>query len=131
MTLAVSKNPENENEHKVDMRETDLIMPPPPPLPSLPPPPPPPPLPPALVEKLVVKPIAPSRHVSTSQTNTSPTSAASFSVAELQQHTNYFNEENLVRDSMLGKVYLAELSDRKVWKTVYQNFDIFLAIMVC
>ncbi|KAG6473208.1 hypothetical protein ZIOFF_067121 [Zingiber officinale] len=75
--IAVSKNSEKENEHKVD-------------------------------------PIAPSRHASISQTNTPPTSATSFSVAELQQSTNYFNEENLVRDSMLGKVYLAEISGRKL-----------------
>ncbi|KAG6471451.1 hypothetical protein ZIOFF_068893 [Zingiber officinale] len=75
--IAVSKNSEKENEHKVD-------------------------------------PIAPSRHASISQTNTPPTSATSFSVAELQQYTNYFNEENLVRDSMLGKVYLAEISGRKL-----------------
>ncbi|XP_074566803.1 protein STRUBBELIG-RECEPTOR FAMILY 3-like isoform X2 [Curcuma longa] len=109
---------EKENKHKIDMRETNLIItpPPPPPLLLLPPPPPPPPPPPQLprVEKFVVKPIAPGRHVSTSQINIPPTSATSFSVAELQQYTNYFNEQNLVRDGMLGKVYLAELSDGKL-----------------
>ncbi|XP_042449286.1 protein STRUBBELIG-RECEPTOR FAMILY 3-like isoform X2 [Zingiber officinale] len=102
---------EKENKHKIDMRETDLIILPPPPPPLLTPPPPP-----QLrhVEKLVAKPIAPGRHVSTSQINIPATSATSFSVAELQQYTNYFNEENLVRDGMLGKVYLAELSDGKL-----------------
>lgn len=107
--LAVSENPEKENKHKIDVRETDLIIPPPPPPLPLPPPPQLP-----LVEKLVVKPIAPGRHVNTPQINIPPTSATSFSVAELQQYTNNFNEENLIRDGMSGKVYLAELSDGKV-----------------
>ncbi|EEC82277.1 hypothetical protein OsI_26501 [Oryza sativa Indica Group] len=39
------------------------------------------------------------------------TTVKSFSIASLQQYTNSFNEENLIRDSRFGKVYLAELPD--------------------
>ena len=42
----------------------------------------------------------------------------SFSVASLQQYTNSFSEENLIRDSRFGRVYLAELPDGEV-QTVY------------
>ncbi|RCV13559.1 hypothetical protein SETIT_2G354800v2 [Setaria italica] len=35
----------------------------------------------------------------------------SFSIASLQQYTNSFSEENFIRDSRFGKVYLAELPD--------------------
>uniref|UniRef100_A0A0E0LMA6 Protein kinase domain-containing protein n=1 Tax=Oryza punctata TaxID=4537 RepID=A0A0E0LMA6_ORYPU len=39
------------------------------------------------------------------------TTVKSFSIASLQQYTNSFNEENLIRHSRFGKVYLAELPD--------------------
>ncbi|KAG8080079.1 hypothetical protein GUJ93_ZPchr0007g3015 [Zizania palustris] len=39
------------------------------------------------------------------------TTVKSFSIASLQQYTNSFSEENLIRDSRFGKVYLAEVPD--------------------
>ncbi|CAA6672047.1 unnamed protein product [Spirodela intermedia] len=42
-----------------------------------------------------------------------PTSVASFSVGSLQQYTNSFGEENILRDSRLGRVYRARLPDGK------------------
>ncbi|CAA7409208.1 unnamed protein product [Spirodela intermedia] len=42
-----------------------------------------------------------------------PTSVASFSVGSLQQYTNSFSEENILRDSRLGRVYRARLPDGK------------------
>lgn len=39
------------------------------------------------------------------------TTVKSFSIASLQQYTNSFSEENFLRDSRYGKVYLAELPD--------------------
>jgi hypothetical protein len=38
----------------------------------------------------------------------------SFSIGSLQQYTNSFSEENFIRDSRFGKVYLAELPDGEV-----------------
>ena len=43
-----------------------------------------------------------------------PTPVTSFSVASLQQYTNSFDEDNLIRDGTWGKVYLAELPNGKV-----------------
>ena len=43
-----------------------------------------------------------------------PTSVTSFSVGSLQQYTNSFSQENILRDSMLGRVYYAKLPDGKV-----------------
>ncbi|WOL16028.1 protein STRUBBELIG-RECEPTOR FAMILY 3-like [Canna indica] len=43
-----------------------------------------------------------------------PTSAKPFSVASLQQYTNSFNEENLIQDGRLGRVYLAEFPQGKL-----------------
>jgi hypothetical protein len=88
-----------------------LPPPPPPPPPSIPPPPPPPQAP---VHEL---------------TNTSAvpaTSAASLSVAALQQYTHSFSENNLIRESLLGRVYLAELPEGEVCKLtkVYPFFII-------
>ncbi|KAL6856060.1 hypothetical protein ACP4OV_018862 [Aristida adscensionis] len=40
-----------------------------------------------------------------------PTTVKSFSIASLQQYTNSFSEQNFIRDSRFGKVYLAELPD--------------------
>ncbi|CAN6168455.1 unnamed protein product, partial [Urochloa humidicola] len=39
------------------------------------------------------------------------TTVKSFSIGSLQQYTNSFSEENFIRDSRFGKVYLAELPD--------------------
>ncbi|XP_062187384.1 protein STRUBBELIG-RECEPTOR FAMILY 3-like isoform X2 [Phragmites australis] len=39
------------------------------------------------------------------------TAVKSFSISSLQQYTNSFSEENFIRDSRFGKVYLAELPD--------------------
>ncbi|WVZ79096.1 hypothetical protein U9M48_026717 [Paspalum notatum var. saurae] len=110
------KSPENQKEHIInfDRTDSDLFSG------SLPPPPPPPPpLPP--IEKVIVNPIAPPEKRYSPppppppppRTST-PTSATPFSVASLQQYTNSFREENVIRESRLGKVYLAELPDGKL-----------------
>ncbi|KAJ1260231.1 hypothetical protein BS78_10G216300 [Paspalum vaginatum] len=108
------KSPENQREHIInfDRTDSDLFSG------SLPPPPPPPPLPP--IEKVVVNPIVPPEKRYSPpppppppRTNT-PISATPFSVASLQQYTNSFREENVIRESRLGKVYLAELPDGKL-----------------
>ncbi|XP_039830890.1 protein STRUBBELIG-RECEPTOR FAMILY 3-like isoform X6 [Panicum virgatum] len=39
------------------------------------------------------------------------TTVKSFSIASLQQYTNSFSEENFIRDSRFGKIFLAELPD--------------------
>ncbi|XP_020596463.1 protein STRUBBELIG-RECEPTOR FAMILY 3-like isoform X4 [Phalaenopsis equestris] len=44
---------------------------------------------------------------------TPPASITSFSIASLQQYTNYFGEERLIKSTFLGSVYMAELSDGK------------------
>jgi hypothetical protein len=119
---------------------TPPAPPPPPPLPQtqspLPPPPPPPPPPsqpsPPLsppsqpsplsslhpshpIEKVTVNPIVkPEKRISTPPRAGPSTSATSFSVASLQQYTNSFGEQNLIRESRMGKVYLAELPEGKV-----------------
>lgn len=49
------------------------------------------------------------------------TTVKSFSIASLQQYTNSFNEENIIRDSRFGKVYLAKLPDGEVM--VQQNLS--------
>lgn len=107
------KSPENQKEHIInfDRTDSDLFSV------SLPPPPPPPPPPP--IEQVVATPIVPPEKRQSPppppppRTST-PTSATPFSVASLQQYTNSFREENLIRESRLGKVYLAELPDGKL-----------------
>ncbi|CAD6338794.1 unnamed protein product [Miscanthus lutarioriparius] len=103
------KSPENQKEHIINFDRTDSDLFPV----SLPPPPPPPPLPP--IERVVANPIVPpeKRHSPPTKTS-SPTSATPFSVASLQQYTNSFREENVIRESRLGRVYLAELPDGKL-----------------
>ncbi|XP_062178488.1 protein STRUBBELIG-RECEPTOR FAMILY 3-like isoform X2 [Phragmites australis] len=106
---ALPKNPENQKEHIInfDRTDSDLFSVAPPP------PPPPPPLLPS--EKVVVNPIvSPEKRNSPPPRTGTPTSATPFSVASLQQYTNSFREENLIRESRLGKVYLAELPDGKL-----------------
>lgn len=108
-TALPKKTPENQKEHIInfDRTDSDLFSV------NLPPPPPPPPLPP--IERVVVNPIVPpeKRYSPPPITNT-PTSATPFSVASLQQYTDSFREENVIRESRIGKVYLAELPDGKV-----------------
>lgn len=80
----------------------------------------PPPAPP--VEKVIVNPIVmPEKRASTPPRAGPSTSATSFFVATLQQYTNSFGQENLIRGSRLGKVYLAELPEGKVC-TMYSSF---------
>ncbi|XP_066376082.1 protein STRUBBELIG-RECEPTOR FAMILY 3-like isoform X1 [Miscanthus floridulus] len=103
------KSPENQKEHIINFDRTDSDLFPV----SLPPPPPPPPLPP--IERVVANPIVPPEKRYSPPTKTSsPTSATPFSVASLQQYTNSFREENVIRESRLGRVYLAELPDGKL-----------------
>ncbi|VAH44747.1 unnamed protein product [Triticum turgidum subsp. durum] len=51
------------------------------------------------------------------------TTVKSFSVASLQQYTNSFSEENLIRDSRFGKVYLAELPDGEILEVLKIDID--------
>ncbi|KAL6603109.1 hypothetical protein ACP70R_043470 [Stipagrostis hirtigluma subsp. patula] len=102
------KSPEKQKEHIINFNRTDSDI-----FSVPPPPPPPPPLFP--VEKVAVNPVVPpEKRNSPPQRTSSPTSATPFSVASLQQYTNSFREENLIRESRLGKVYLAELPDGKL-----------------
>lgn len=125
MAVAIEKPPEKRKERVINLERTEseifAAAPPPPPPPPPPPlPPTPPPLPPGLpspppVEKVTVNPIVlPEKRVSTPPRTGPSTSATSFSVASLQQYTNSFQEQNLIRESRLGKVYLAELPEGKV-----------------
>ena len=111
LAVALEKPPEKRKEHVINLERTEseifAAVPPPPPPPKLPSPPP--------VEKVTVNPIVRSeKRVSTPPRTGPSTSATSFSVASLQQYTNSFQEQNLIRESRLGKVYLAELPDGKV-----------------
>jgi len=105
------KSSENQKEHVINFDRTDSDifsagLPPPPP-------PPPPPLPP--IERVVANPIVPpEKRYSPPPRTSTPTSATPFSVASLQQYTHSFREENVIRESRLGKVYLAELPDGKL-----------------
>jgi len=113
-TALPKKSPENQKEHIINFDRTDSDLFPV----SLPPPPPPPPLPP--IERVVANPIVPPEKRYSPPTKTSnPTSATPFSVASLQQYTNSFREENVIRESRLGRVYLAELPDGKVRTKYY------------
>uniref|UniRef100_A0ACD5ZF52 Uncharacterized protein n=1 Tax=Avena sativa TaxID=4498 RepID=A0ACD5ZF52_AVESA len=111
---AVPKKPaENRKEHIINLDRTDSEL-----FAAAPPrPPPPPPLPPA--EKVVVNPIVPpeKRYSPPPRTNTS-NSATPFSVASLQQYTSNFREQNVIRESRLGKVYLAELPEGKLMEVM-------------
>jgi hypothetical protein len=113
-TALPKKSPENQKEHIINFDRTDSDLFPV----SLPPPPPPPPLPP--IERVVANPIVPPEKRNSPPTKTSsPTSATPFSVASLQQYTNSFREENVIRETRLGRVYLAELPDGKVRTKYY------------
>lgn len=58
------------------------------------------------------------------------TTVKSFSIASLQQYTNSFNEENLIRDSRFGKVYLAELPDGEV-QNCWADFLVVTLTRIC
>lgn len=83
---------------------------------TMPPPPPPPPPPPRRVEKIIANPITPAKSTATKPliASNAPSGATSYSVASLQQYTNSFQEENLIKDGRLGKVYLGECADGKL-----------------
>ncbi|KQK15717.1 protein STRUBBELIG-RECEPTOR FAMILY 3 [Brachypodium distachyon] len=51
------------------------------------------------------------------------TNVKSFSVASLQQYTNSFSEDNLIRDSRFGKVYQAELPDGEILEVLKIDVD--------
>ncbi|EEE66164.1 hypothetical protein OsJ_22241 [Oryza sativa Japonica Group] len=114
---AVPKKPlESQREHIIDLEHPNNLARTNSELFAVDPPPPPPPpfLPPFPVEKVTVNPVVPpeKRYISPPRIN-KPTSATSFSVASLQQYTSSFREENLIRKSRLGKVYLAEFPEGK------------------
>lgn len=111
---ALPKKPdENRKEHIINLDRTDseLFAAAPPP------PPPPPPLPPA--QKVIINPIVPpEKRYSPPPRTSTPNSATPFSVASLQQYTNSFREQNVIRESRLGKVYLAELPEGKLMEVM-------------
>ncbi|KAK1303723.1 Protein STRUBBELIG-RECEPTOR FAMILY 3 [Acorus calamus] len=78
---------------------------------------------PAPVGKVMVNPIVPlERKPESSPKNQNPTtSATSFSIASLQQYTENFREDNLIRDDRLGQVYRAELPDGKLLAVMKLN----------
>ncbi|PKA47901.1 Protein strubbelig-receptor family 3 [Apostasia shenzhenica] len=79
----------------------------------MPPPPPPPPSPP--VEKIIVNVnVPPETNSAKSPVTASTPPVTSYSVASLQQYTNSFREENLIKDGRLGKVYMGERPDGKL-----------------
>ncbi|KAG8095163.1 hypothetical protein GUJ93_ZPchr0012g19441 [Zizania palustris] len=85
------KPPENQREHTINL------------------------VPPFPVEKAIVNPVIPlEKRDSSSPMTSNPTSATPFSVASLQQYTSSFREENFIRVSRLGKVYLAEFPEGKL-----------------
>ncbi|KAH9611834.1 hypothetical protein KSS87_019513, partial [Heliosperma pusillum] len=64
-------------------------------------------------ENITLKPLTPTT-TTTTKSSSSLSSAKSFTVAELQQYTDSFSQDNLLGDGMLGSVYRAELPDGKV-----------------
>ncbi|XP_074272168.1 protein STRUBBELIG-RECEPTOR FAMILY 3-like isoform X2 [Silene latifolia] len=62
-------------------------------------------------ENITLKPLTPT---TTTQSSSSLSSAKSFTVAELQQYTNSFSQDNLLGEGMLGSVYRGQLPDGKV-----------------
>ncbi|KAK8952788.1 Protein STRUBBELIG-RECEPTOR FAMILY 1 [Platanthera guangdongensis] len=79
-------------------------------------PPPPPPPPPPRVGKIIANPIDPEKCTGTHPhvASNAPSGVTSYSVASLQQYTNSFQEENLIKDGRLGKVYLGECANGKL-----------------
>ncbi|XP_051194754.1 protein STRUBBELIG-RECEPTOR FAMILY 3 isoform X3 [Lolium perenne] len=163
LAAAREKPPEKREDHVINLERTEsdifaaapLPPPPPPPLPPpaptpTPPPRPPPPLssppPPPLsspplppVTKVIANPIfRPEKRASTPPRTGPSTSATSFSVATLQQYTNSFGEESLIRESRLGKVYLAEFPEGKLLEVMKIDnangripVDDFLELVAC
>ncbi|VAI92634.1 unnamed protein product [Triticum turgidum subsp. durum] len=105
---ALPKKPaENRKEHIINLDRTDSEL-----FAVAPPPPPPPP-----PEKVVVQPkpiVTPEKRYSPPPRTSTPTSATPYSVASLQQYTSNFREQNVIRESRLGKVFLAELPEGKL-----------------
>lgn len=98
----------NKKEHVIDMEKADNIVEdqlhhPPQPIATR-------------TEKVVAKPSVRTRkgRVPSVEKVESTTTVKSFSIASLQQYTNSFSEENIIRDSRFGKVYLAKLPDGEV-----------------
>ncbi|XP_066391025.1 protein STRUBBELIG-RECEPTOR FAMILY 3-like isoform X4 [Miscanthus floridulus] len=94
----------NKKEHVIDMEKVDNFVedqlhPPQPIAPR--------------TEKVIVKSSVRTRkgRVPSVEKVESTTTVKSFSIASLQQYTNSFSEENIIRDSWFGKVYLAKLPD--------------------
>lgn len=105
--ITVPETFEKQKEHVIEVGGSSILEMPPPP-----------------VEKVIVNPIVPAENVARSpppEKICHPTSTISFSVASLQQYTNSFTEESLIRDGRLGKVYLAELPDGKLLEVM--KFD--------
>ncbi|MQM03535.1 hypothetical protein Taro_036316 [Colocasia esculenta] len=103
----VPKEAASKQQEELDIDKMSIVLAPPP------------------VEKIVVDPIAPVEKTRTpsperlqsppSAVNLNPaTSVLSFSVGTLQQYTDSFSEENVIRDTRLGRVYQGRLSDGKV-----------------
>lgn len=111
---ALPKKPdENRKEHIINLDRTDSEL-----FAAAPPPPPPPPPLPA-AQKVIVNPIVPpEKRYSPPPRTSTPNSATPFSVASLQQYTNSFREQNVIRESRLGKVYLAELPEGKLMEVM-------------
>ncbi|AQK60294.1 Putative STRUBBELIG family receptor protein kinase [Zea mays] len=131
--VAIEKPPEKRKEHVINLErtESEIFAAAPPPPPRLPSPPP--------AEKVTVNPIVrPVKRVNTPPRTGPSTSATSFSVASLQQYTNSFQEQNLIRESRLGKVYLAELPEGKLLEVMKIDnangripVDDFLELVAC
>lgn len=73
------------------------------------PPPPPPPFP---IQKVTLNPVVSTSRRPVKSVNSN--SVRVFTVAELQQYTNSFSQENFIGAGTLGSVYRAELPDGKV-----------------
>ncbi|KAL5199892.1 hypothetical protein ABZP36_021095 [Zizania latifolia] len=102
------KPPENQREHIINLEKRTGSDP------FAVPPPSPPLVPPFPVEKVVNRVVPLEKRNSSPPMTSNPTSATPFSVASLQQYTGSFRLENLIRESRLGKVYLAEFPEGKL-----------------
>ncbi|RAL42909.1 hypothetical protein DM860_009416 [Cuscuta australis] len=74
--------------------------------------PPPPPLPPFLQKRAIVGPQqSTDKH---SMRQPPPSSVKSYTIADLQQYTNSFSQDNLIGEGTLGKVFKAKLPNGKL-----------------
>ena len=67
---------------------------------------------PQLVDKVIVNPITATKLQKVQEPSTS---LMLFTIASLQQYTNSFAREHLIREETLGNVYHAVLPDGQVW----------------